>query len=88
MLEWVVYHFNSTTPQKIIFTYHGIPKRNFDLGDPYQCYCQKTTRLVAEKLNLNELSMGMSADFEQAISNGSTYLRLGTIILGERPTTI
>ena len=41
-------------PQKIIFTYHGIPKRNFDLGDPYQCYCQKTTRLVAEKLNLKE----------------------------------
>ena len=43
-----------TSPQKIVFTYHGIPKRNFDLGDPYQCYCQKTTRLVAEKLNLKE----------------------------------
>ena len=42
------------SPQKIVFTYHGIPKRNFDLGDPYQCYCQKTTRLVAEKLNLKE----------------------------------
>ena len=41
-------------PQKIIFTYHGIPKRNFTLGDPYQCFCQKTTRLVAEKLNLKE----------------------------------
>ena len=41
-------------PDKIIFTYHGIPKRNFDLGDPYQCYCQKTTRLVSEKLGLKE----------------------------------
>ena len=39
---------------------------------------------VAEKLNLKDLSMGMSSDFEQAIINGSTYLRLGTIILGER----
>jgi pyridoxal phosphate enzyme (YggS family) len=48
----------------------------------------KILKNSAEKLNLNELSMGMSADFEQAISNGSTYLRLGTIILGERPTTI
>lgn len=47
-------HLQKNTPQKIIFTYHGIPKRNFDLGDPYQCYCQKTTRLVAEKLNLKE----------------------------------
>ena len=47
-------YLQKNTPQKIIFTYHGIPKRNFDLGDPYQCYCQKTTRLVAEKLNLKE----------------------------------
>ena len=47
-------HLQKIPPQKIIFTYHGIPKRNFDLGDPYQCYCQKTTRLVAEKLNLKE----------------------------------
>jgi len=28
--------------------------------------------------------MGMSSDYEQAILNGSTYLRLGTIILGKR----
>ena len=41
-------------PEKIIFTYHGIPKRNFDLGDPYHCYCQKTTRLVSEQLGLDE----------------------------------
>jgi ferrochelatase len=47
-------HIKNNSPQKIIFTYHGIPKRNFDLGDPYQCYCQKTTRLVAEKLNLED----------------------------------
>ena len=47
-------HIKNNSPQKIIFTYHGIPKRNFDLGDPYQCYCQKTTRLVAEKLNIED----------------------------------
>ena len=39
---------------------------------------------AAAKLNLKELSMGMSSDFEKAILNGSTYLRLGTKILGER----
>ena len=38
----------------------------------------------ADKLNLKELSMGMSSDFEKAIINGSTFLRLGTAILGER----
>ena len=41
-------------PQKIIFSYHGTPKRNLDLGDPYYCFCIKTTRLVAEKLNLDK----------------------------------
>ena len=38
----------------------------------------------ADKLTLKELSMGMSSDFEQALLNGSTYLRLGTAILGKR----
>ena len=44
----------------------------------------KKIKVIAEKLNLKDLSMGMSSDFEAAILNGSTYLRLGTVILGER----
>ena len=39
---------------------------------------------AAQQLNLEDLSMGMSSDYEQAILSGSTYLRLGTTILGER----
>ena len=35
-------------------------------------------------LNLKELSMGMSLDFENAVYHGSTYLRLGTLIMGKR----
>ena len=41
---------------------------------------------TSKKLNLAELSMGMSADYMEAISNGSTYLRLGTEIFGKRPS--
>ena len=44
----------------------------------------KILKSSADKLNLKDLSMGMSSDFEKAIINGSTYLRLGTAILGER----
>jgi len=44
----------------------------------------KILKKLAVKLNLKQLSMGMSSDFEKAIINGSTYLRLGTAILGER----
>ncbi len=41
---------------------------------------------ASEKLNLTNLSMGMSADYGQAILSGSTYLRLGTAIFGARST--
>ena len=36
-------------PDLIVASYHGIPKKYFDKGDPYQCYCQKTSRLISEK---------------------------------------
>lgn len=40
--------------EKLIFSFHGLPKRFLELGDPYFCYCQKTARLVKEKLNLTD----------------------------------
>ena len=36
-------------PDLILASYHGIPKKYFEKGDPYHCYCQKTTRLLSEK---------------------------------------
>ena len=38
------------TPEVIIASYHGIPNSYFKKGDPYHCYCHKTTRLITEKL--------------------------------------
>ena len=37
-------------PDLIMASYHGIPKRYFEKGDPYHCYCHKTTRLISEKM--------------------------------------
>jgi len=39
---------------------------------------------LAEDIGLDELSMGMSGDFEKAIALGATYVRIGTAIFGER----
>ena len=36
-------------PDTIVASYHGIPKKYFEKGDPYHCYCQKTTRLLSEQ---------------------------------------
>ena len=41
-------------PDKLVFSYHSIPKKYFDSGDPYHCLCQQTSRLIAEKLSLDE----------------------------------
>ena len=38
-------------PDLIVASYHGIPKKYFEKGDPYHCYCHKTTRLIKEKFN-------------------------------------
>ena len=37
---------------KLILSYHGMPKRYLLNGDPYHCQCHKTTRLIAEALGL------------------------------------
>ncbi|MBM7072140.1 ferrochelatase [Shewanella sp. 202IG2-18] len=41
-------------PKKLVLSYHGMPERNLKLGDPYYCFCKKTTRLVVESLGLEE----------------------------------
>jgi ferrochelatase len=38
----------------LIMSFHGVPKRTLLLGDPYHCECQKTARLLAQSLSLNE----------------------------------
>lgn len=38
---------------KLILSYHGIPKRYLTNGDPYHCECYKTSRLIAEQLGLS-----------------------------------
>jgi protoporphyrin/coproporphyrin ferrochelatase len=37
---------------KLILSYHGMPQRYLEQGDPYHCECHKTTRLIAEQLGL------------------------------------
>lgn len=40
--------------EKLLFSFHGIPKHYFYAGDPYHCECHKTARLVAEQLQLEK----------------------------------
>jgi ferrochelatase len=39
---------------KLVLSYHGVPRSFLDKGDPYHCQCHKTSRLVAQQLGLSE----------------------------------
>jgi len=39
-------------PDKLVLSFHGVPRRSLELGDPYHCHCQKTARLLVEALEL------------------------------------
>ncbi|TMO69099.1 ferrochelatase [Pseudoalteromonas aurantia] len=42
------------TPEKIVFSYHGMPKQFLSNGDPYHCLCHQTTNLVVKELGIDK----------------------------------
>jgi len=48
------YQAEHGTADKLVMSFHGIPQAYFEQGDPYHCECQKTGRLLAEALGLQE----------------------------------
>jgi protoporphyrin/coproporphyrin ferrochelatase len=52
-------------PERIVASFHGMPKRTLELGDPYHCHCQKTARLLSEALN-RELTIAFQSRFGPA----------------------
>jgi len=39
-------------PEKLLLSFHGMPQRTLELGDPYHCHCQKTARLLSDALGI------------------------------------
>ena len=50
-------------PDLIISSYHGIPKSYFEKGDPYHCYCHKTTRLLTESFKKIDIKTTFQSRF-------------------------
>ena len=46
------YWVKNGRPDRLLFSFHGMPRRTLERGDPYHCQCQKTARLLAEELGL------------------------------------
>ena len=39
-------------PDRLLLSFHGMPQRTLELGDPYHCHCRKTARLLGERLSI------------------------------------
>jgi ferrochelatase len=37
-------------PERVLLSFHGMPQRTLELGDPYHCHCRKTARLLGEAM--------------------------------------
>ncbi|USU11370.1 ferrochelatase [Sphingomonadaceae bacterium OTU29THOMA1] len=52
-------------PDAILASFHGMPKRTLELGDPYHCHCRKTARLLSEAMG-RELVVAFQSRFGPA----------------------
>jgi ferrochelatase len=52
-------------PQAVIASFHGMPQRTLELGDPYHCHCRKTARLLSEAMG-RELVVAFQSRFGRA----------------------
>ena len=73
------YHYCTNEISLDIIGLMCLPPIDSNSGDFY-----KILKNLANKLGLKHLSMGMSSDYQNALVEGSTYLRLGTSIMGPR----
>ncbi len=52
-------------PQAVIASFHGMPQRTLELGDPYHCHCRKTARLLSQAIG-RELDVAFQSRFGRA----------------------
>jgi len=53
------------TPDRLLLSFHGMPQRTLELGDPYHCHCRKTARLLAEAMG-REVDVAFQSRFGRA----------------------
>ena len=66
-------------PEVILASFHGMPQRTLELGDPYHCHCRKTARLLSDAIGL-PLEVSFQSRFGRAKwlepATDATFIRL------------
>ncbi len=52
------------SPQVLLLSFHGMPQRTLELGDPYHCQCRKTARLLGEALGASHPGLRIETSFQ------------------------
>jgi ferrochelatase len=52
-------------PERLLLSFHGMPQRTLELGDPYHCHCRKTARLLSEAMG-REVDVAFQSRFGRA----------------------
>lgn len=52
LAQWMMIGRPDFAKDKLLMTFHGVPKFHLDKGDPYHCHCHVSARLIADKLGL------------------------------------
>ena len=67
--------------ERLLFSFHGLPRRNLLAGDPYHCQCHKTARLVAERLELE--SDAWAVAFQSRFGRAEWLRPYTSVLLGD-----
>ncbi|KMS54352.1 ferrochelatase [Novosphingobium barchaimii LL02] len=51
-------------PEVLLLSFHGMPQRTLELGDPYHCHCRKTARLLAQRLAVRLPGLRVETSFQ------------------------
>ncbi|MDP3674053.1 MAG: ferrochelatase [Novosphingobium sp.] len=51
-------------PEVLLLSFHGMPERTLELGDPYHCHCRKTARLLGERFAVSHPALRVETSFQ------------------------
>ncbi|MDP9057536.1 MAG: ferrochelatase [Pseudomonadota bacterium] len=70
-------------PEVLLLSFHGMPQRTLELGDPYHCHCRKTARLLAEALAISHPGLRVDVSFQSRFGRAKWLEPATDVVLAE-----
>ncbi len=73
-------------PEVLLLSFHGMPQRTLELGDPYHCHCRKSARLLAEALAISHPGLRVETSFQSRFGRAKWLEPATDVMLAELAT--